>query len=183
MASLPDGSFGREYLRFLEDNVSVRWWDVKIWCFVSHWFHQVEHISSNLSSFTFHFHFPVLSACDPWYKGRCEVCGRWGISLRHAEIQRGPWFVAHLTGHAHQHAGWVRLHVIWKCCPDCISHHPCPAEIWHLQMSVVLFIGITDPSQAFLTLYKAPKASGWWRRKCKHLSCDLSRCCPALKLS
>lgn len=30
MASLPDGSFGREYLRFLEDNVSIRWRVVKL---------------------------------------------------------------------------------------------------------------------------------------------------------
>lgn len=55
-------------------------------------------------------HFPVLLARDPWHKGRREVCGWRGASLRHAKIQRGSWFTAHLTGNAHQHAGWVRLH-------------------------------------------------------------------------
>lgn len=55
-----------------------------------------------------------FSACDSRHKGRCEVCGQWGASLRDAEIQRGPWSVAHLTWHAHKHAWWVRLHIIWN---------------------------------------------------------------------
>lgn len=44
MASLPDGSFGREYLRFLEDNVSV--WKTASYLFhiSQHWFHQDRHI-------------------------------------------------------------------------------------------------------------------------------------------
>lgn len=48
------------------------------------------------------------SACDPWLEGRREVCGRWGACLRHAAVQRGPRFVAHTAGDAHQHAGLVR---------------------------------------------------------------------------
>lgn len=107
MASLPDGSFGREYLRFLEDNVSVH---------VQTDYIKINKFTKKFLPFTFpirlhsSIRFPVLSGCDPRLKGKCKVCGRWRASLRHAEIQRGPWFAAHLTGHAHQHVGWVRLY-------------------------------------------------------------------------
>lgn len=47
-------------------------------------------------------------ACDPWLEGRRQVCGRWGARLRHAAVQRGPRFVAHTAGDAHQHAGLVK---------------------------------------------------------------------------
>lgn len=56
MASLPDGSFGREYLRFLEDNVSVCRHDAKlpkmnIWCLQHNsrdGFHRVKHLDFSL---------------------------------------------------------------------------------------------------------------------------------------
>lgn len=48
-----------------------------------------------------------MSARDPWLEGWRSVCGRWGTGLCDAAIQRGPRFVAHAAGDAHQHAGSV----------------------------------------------------------------------------
>lgn len=77
--------------------------------------------------------FPFISARDAWLQGGCEVCGQRGAGLRHAEIQRGPWLVAHSPRHAHQHAGWVRFSVVWTCNPDIISARRCPAGIYSHQ--------------------------------------------------
>ena len=108
MASLPDGSFGREYLRFLEDNVSelqkLKTEDI---CSVFQHF-QVLIWSLKIPPLTLYLAitFCLTLSCfliesHPWHKGGREVCGRWRASLRHAKIQRGPWPVAHLIGHAH----------------------------------------------------------------------------------
>lgn len=59
---------------------------------------------TSLSRFLYSF-----PACDTWLEGGREVCGRWGASLCHAEIQRGPRLVAHHTRNAHQHARWIRI--------------------------------------------------------------------------
>lgn len=105
MTSLPDGSFGREYLRFLEDNVGD--WEKTALVFVfiaQHGFPYIKYASPKLCSFSFVY--SRASACDPWLKGRREVRGQRGACLCHAAIQGGPWFAAHVAGHAHQHAGW-----------------------------------------------------------------------------
>ncbi|XP_068608638.1 ubiquinone biosynthesis protein COQ4 homolog, mitochondrial isoform X3 [Brachionichthys hirsutus] len=67
--------------------------------------------------------------CHPRLESGRQVCGRRGAGVRHAEIQRSPRLVAHLTGNAHQHVGRGGGEVV-RGRPDWTPHVRSRSCVW-----------------------------------------------------